>query len=76
MNIRKLYEGLPNYKVANGYHLEMEGCIVNVRQGLHDNEGRKVTQIEIIPDDRYAGEKKWIVDSYRNIRVIQTNEIV
>ena len=76
MNSRKLYEGSPHYKVANGYHLEMEGCIVNVRQGLRDNKNRKVTSIEIIPDDRYAGEKKWIVDSCRNIRVIQTNEVI
>jgi len=54
-------------------HIEVEGCIVNIREGLHDTFGRKVTSIEIIPDDHYAGEPKWFVKpAVRNIRVIQT----
>jgi hypothetical protein len=63
-----------NYSKIHGQknwaHIEAEGCIVNIREGLHDIEGQKVTHIEIIPDD-YAGEKPWIVDGSRNIRVIQ-----
>ena len=34
-------------------HLELDGCIVNIREGLTDHRGRKVTSIEIIPDDHY-----------------------
>ena len=68
---RKLYEGKPYYKIANGYHVEVEGCIVNIREGLHDTRGRKVTSIEIIPD-RYAGEPKWkLIPGKCNQRVIQ-----
>jgi hypothetical protein len=35
-------------------HLEAPGCIVNIRVGLHDAEGREVTAIEIIPDGPLA----------------------
>ena len=53
-------------------HIEVEGCIINIREGLHDFKGRKVTSIEILPDDHFAGEPKWklILGKY-NQRVIQ-----
>lgn len=55
-------------------HIEAKGCIVNIRENLSDDKGRSVTSIEIIPDDRYSGERKWIVKpKVHNIRVIQTN---
>jgi hypothetical protein len=28
-------------------HIEVEGCIVNIRTGLHDMGGRKVTSVEM-----------------------------
>jgi len=31
-------------------HIETEGCVVNIRVGLHDPEGREVTAIEILTD--------------------------
>ena len=40
-------------------HIEVEGCIVNIRAGLIDYKGRKVTSIEILPDDHFKGENKW-----------------
>jgi len=51
-------------------HIEVEGCIVNIRTGLTDTRGRKVTHVEILPDN-YAGEPKWKVSGNRNNRVIQ-----
>lgn len=53
-------------------HCEVEGAIVNIREGLHDLKGRKVTSVEIIPDDRFAGEPIWkTVPKVRNVRLIQ-----
>lgn len=54
-----------------GLHIEAEGCIVNIREGLHDRVGRRVTSIEILPDDRYAGEPIWKLVGTVNNRVIQ-----
>lgn len=56
---------------GKGLHIEAEGCIVNVTEGLTDRKGRAVTSIEIIPD-KYAGEKPWKrIGGCANIRVIQ-----
>ncbi len=52
-------------------HIEVEGCIVNIRAGLKDWKGRKVTSIEIIPDDHCIGERKWKLYGTHNNRVIQ-----
>lgn len=51
-------------------HVEAEGCIVNIRQGLYDKKGRRVTNVEIIPDE-YAGERLWRLWGSRNNRIIQ-----
>lgn len=58
-------------------HLEVEGAIINIRQGLRDIKGRKVTSVEIIPDDRFAGERVWKVlpKKARNVRIIQTKKL-
>ena len=47
-------------------HIEVEGCIVNIRTGLNDVKGRKVTSIEILPDDHYNGKLKWKLKGYIN----------
>ena len=52
-------------------HIEIEGCIVNIRTGLLDRTGRKVTHIEILPDDHYAGDRIWRLRGCVNNRVIQ-----
>jgi hypothetical protein len=36
-------------------HIETEGGIINVHVGLHDDKGRDITAIEILPD-QYSGE--------------------
>ena len=56
-------------------HIEVEGCIVNIREGLHDRRGRKVTSIEILPDDHYAGEQIWRLRGTVNNRVVQLKKV-
>jgi hypothetical protein len=50
-------------------HIETEGCIVNIRIGLEDTEGREVTSVEILPDE--TTDEKWEVEGYINNRVIK-----
>lgn len=50
-------------------HIEVEGGIVNIREGLHDMSGHKVTSIEIIPDE-YADEK-WVLKGVCNNRLVK-----
>ena len=38
-------------------HIETPLGIVNIYPGLHDQRGRRVDAIEMIPNDRYAGER-------------------
>ena len=52
-------------------HIEVEGCIVNIRTGLHDRFGNKVTSVEILPDDHYSGERIWRLRGCINNRVVQ-----
>lgn len=56
----------------NLLHIETDGCIVNIRTGLHDREGRPVTSVEILADT-YVGEE-WTLDGYVNNRVIGPRE--
>jgi len=56
-----------------GIHCEISGCIVNIREGLTDKQGRAVTSVEILCDD-YAGEATWKINGrkrYANVRVIR-----
>lgn len=56
-------------------HIEVEGGIVNIRQGLSDMKGRKVTSVEILPDE-HSGERKWkLLGSYNN-RLVQLKRVV
>lgn len=50
-------------------HVETDGCIVNIRTGLRDDKDRRVTSIEVLPD-QYVGEE-WHLDGYANSRVIE-----
>ena len=57
-------------------HCEVEGAVINIREGLHDMAGRKVTSVEIIPDDHYAGEPIWkTIPKVRNVRIVQLKKI-
>jgi hypothetical protein len=52
-------------------HIEVEGCIINIRTNLIDRLGRKVTSIEILPDDHFSGERVWRLFGSVNNRVVQ-----
>lgn len=54
-------------------HIELPLGIVNLYPGLHDNRGRRVDAIEILPDDHYAGER--IVRRYGD-RLVETKQIL
>lgn len=57
-------------------HIEAPGCIIDIRIGLSDADGRKVTNVSIEADgrkvtnvsieadgDRYAGDPEWRIDA-------------
>jgi hypothetical protein len=57
----------------NTLHIETDGCIVNIRVGLHDTEGRKVTRVDVSPEDESRGGdadgRIWRQDGARIIRL-------
>jgi len=60
------------YSREDYIHCEVEGAVINIREGLHDVTGRKVTSVELIPDDHYAGERIWrLKPNVRHIRIVQ-----
>jgi hypothetical protein len=52
---------------GNLLHIETDGCIVNIRVGLHDAEGREVTSVQVIPDQ--TTDATWVQDGARVIRL-------
>ena len=52
------------------FHVELPNCIVNMRPGLSDLEGRPVDSVEIIPNS-YAGEEVQVIPDVRNVRVVK-----
>lgn len=36
---------------GNLLHIETDGCIVNIHVGLTDGEGRRVTRVDVLPED-------------------------
>ena len=52
------------------YHLEVEGAIINVREGLLDRFGRTVTE-----PNKYSGELVWRLLGYSNNRVVQLKNV-
>jgi len=56
------------------YHLEVEGAIINVREGLFDRFGRTVTEISIIPN-KYTGKPVWRLLGHSNNRVVQLKNL-
>jgi hypothetical protein len=56
---------------SKGLHIETEGCIVNIIEGLYDQNGRSVISVEIIPDDRFMGERIWRLRGTHNNRIVE-----
>ena len=67
--VRKLRSG------CKGLHIETEGCVVNIREGLTDLRGREVTSIEILPDNHCSGERIWKLIGCINNRVVRLKKI-
>lgn len=53
-------------------HIETDGCVVNIRVGLRDDQGRMVTRVDVLPDDETRGPDGdgyyWHQDGARIIR--------
>lgn len=57
-------------------HCEVDGAVINIREGLHSMAGEKVTAVEILPDDHYAGERMWrLTPNVHNIRIVQMKKV-
>ena len=56
--------------LENCDHIETQGCIVNIRTG-YDRFCRRVTHIEILPDDHYSGKPFWKLYGSKNNRVVE-----
>ena len=63
---------ITHYK-SETLHIETDLGIVNIKPGLFDRHGRKVTFVEVIPD-RYAGEQKVKRCGTSNTRLIQLKQ--
>jgi hypothetical protein len=50
-------------------HIEVPGCVVNIRTGLEDCGGRPVTVIAI-SCDTYAGEPGWALPDFDHARAL------
>lgn len=61
-------------------HIEGDGCVINVRVGLTDNQGRRMTSVQVIPDAEENGGdhegRTWTVDGALNTRIIRDHEKV
>lgn len=68
----KVHINMRGDNISKLKHIEVEGAIVNIRTGLRDVKGRKVTSVEILPDDHYMGENIWKTYPHvRNVRIVQ-----
>lgn len=56
-------------------HIEAEGCVVNIKEGLYDEHNKKCTCVTILPDSCYQDEPIWKLKGHAHNRIIQTNKI-
>jgi hypothetical protein len=40
---------------GNVLHIEADGCVVSIEVGLADRDGRRVTRVDVLPDDESRG---------------------
>jgi len=57
------------------YHIEAEGAIINIQEGLFDRFGRKVTAVSIIPDVQIPENPIWHLLGYAHNRIVQLKNI-
>jgi len=68
--MKTVYFYKTNYKTSrnnNTLHIETEGCIINVRINLNNVDGKKVTSVEILPDEG------WELEGNTNNRIIKNS---
>ena len=57
------------------YHLQFEGAIINIREGLLDRYGRRVTEVSIIPDNQIPDQPVWHLLGYAYNRIVQLKNL-
>ena len=57
------------------YHVEAEGVIINIQEGLFDGHGRKVTAVSIIPDVQIPENPVWHLLGYAHNRIVQLENL-
>ena len=67
MQITKLHK--------KAYHLEVEGAIINIQEGLFDRHGRRVTEVSIIPDNQIPENPVWHLLGYSHNRIVQLKNL-
>jgi hypothetical protein len=55
---------------GNLLHIETDGCIVNIRVGLRDVDGRQVTSVQVLPDDYAERGGRWVQDGSRVVQLL------
>jgi hypothetical protein len=55
---------------GNQLHIETDGAIVNVRVGLHDTDGRRVTSVQVSPDNYAERGGHWVLDGSRVVQLL------
>lgn len=50
--------------------ISTDGGIVNIRVGVRDSQGRRVTPIEVLADDASLEDTFWHLDGYENTRLV------
>jgi len=54
--------------------VKCEGCIVDILEGERDGEGRKVTEVSIIPDN-FKPDNFWHLLGQSNNKLVQSNNL-
>ena len=55
---------------GNLLHIETDGCIVNIRVGLTDADGRQVTSVRVSPDNYAERGGRWVQDGSRIVQLL------
>ena len=57
-------------------HIEVKGCVVNIKENLYDEYKRECTCVSILPSNYMPDEKIWILKGHAHNRIIQTEKIL
>ncbi|MBA7532436.1 hypothetical protein ES705_24662 [subsurface metagenome] len=57
------------------YHIEAEGTIINIQEGLLDRYGRRVTEVSIIPDNQIPENPVWHLLGHAHNRIVRLKNL-